>query len=50
MAVLARTAGHSRGGQTVSMPLGASVLDTHGEPGENTGGVNGLSGESPAGF
>lgn len=28
-------AGHSWGGQTVSMLLGARVLDTHGEPGEN---------------
>ncbi|MGC6589399.1 alpha/beta hydrolase family protein [Paenibacillus sp. Dod16] len=28
-------AGHSWGGQTVSMLLGARVLDTHGEPGED---------------
>ncbi|MGX4588390.1 alpha/beta hydrolase family protein [Paenibacillus chitinolyticus] len=28
-------AGHSWGGQTVSMLLGARVLDAHGEPGEN---------------
>ncbi|KEQ22127.1 alpha/beta hydrolase family protein [Paenibacillus tyrfis] len=28
-------AGHSWGGQTVSMLLGALVLDAHGEPGEN---------------